>query len=278
MSKIRVTAIQRGCVYDGPGVRTTIFLKGCSLHCPWCCNPESISFAPEWFIDDSRCLRNRGMDSILCGSCIRNGGYNGIAECPVGVARPSYEDIDDITLFDRIYKDKDLYGNDGGVTFSGGEPLSHTQDIIPVLRLCVDHHINIAFETTLYVSPHNVNEVIPYTKLMIVDLKLQPEMSSVRDYVERMKENIYLLKNSSVQVLYRMVFVNSMYEERAKIFEILRSLEVKKIELLKCHNLGALKYKKLKKLNCDYTADDGKMDSFVSFLNNKNISVSLLKT
>lgn len=53
MNKIRIISIQRGCVYDGPGVRTTVFLKGCNLHCPWCCNPESINYKEEWYIDET---------------------------------------------------------------------------------------------------------------------------------------------------------------------------------------------------------------------------------
>ena len=72
-----VTSIQRSSFYDGPGIRTTVFLKGCSLQCPWCCNPESITSNPEIYFNEKKCLREKGMD---CSECIKNCPFNRIKD------------------------------------------------------------------------------------------------------------------------------------------------------------------------------------------------------
>lgn len=76
MKSLEVTNIQRGCVYDGPGVRTTVFLKGCSLCCPWCCNPETITREDAFYIDNSKCLKYQGISSSICNACEKYGGEN----------------------------------------------------------------------------------------------------------------------------------------------------------------------------------------------------------
>ena len=86
MKQLEVTAIQRGCVYDGMGVRTTVFLKGCPFSCPWCCNPETLYSSPLFFIDNQKCIKEKGLSSSLCRKCIRNGGFDTLECCPFGVS------------------------------------------------------------------------------------------------------------------------------------------------------------------------------------------------
>lgn len=277
MNKLRVSAIQRGCVYDGPGVRTTVFLKGCTLHCPWCCNPENISKEQEWFIDESKCLKNKGIDSVLCISCERNGGDNAIVKCPFSISEPVSSDLESSELMLQIEKDKDVFGGDGGVTFSGGEPLVQSYELIPVLQECKKQDIKIAFETTLFAGKKNVERVIPFTDVMIVDLKLQPEQSNIPNYLSRISENLSLIKAQNIKVIYRMVFVNSMMQAKESIYKQLKSFDVENIELLKCHNLGAKKYGKLNMESEDFTADENSFQEFSAYLQSKQIKVSELK-
>ena len=105
--KVRVSNIQRFSLHDGPGIRTTVFLKGCNLRCPWCSNPENIDFEPTKYINEN--TKEQGIFG---------------------------KDIEMSELFEEIMKDKQYYNmNDGGVTFSGGEPLLQIKVIEPLLKL-----------------------------------------------------------------------------------------------------------------------------------------------
>ena len=118
---VRITNIQHFSLDDGPGIRTTIFLKGCNLTCPWCCNPENINFEIENYI------HNNQKESF---------GY----------------DIPLEELEKEILKDEVFYSeNDGGVTFSGGEPLLQIKELEPLLKSLRSKNINICFETALCV-------------------------------------------------------------------------------------------------------------------------------
>ena len=213
MNKIRITSIQRGCVYDGPGVRTTVFLKGCSLHCPWCCNPETISQSQQWFCDDSKCLVKNGMKSNLCQNCIRCGGESKEQNCPFGVLTPVSDEIEAKQLVELLLKDKELYGESGGVTFSGGEPLLQAEVLLPVLQVLRKADVNIAFESTLFVPSKKLEIILSQTNTMIVDLKLQREQGNIPIYLSRVRENLELLNEYEINILYRLVFVNSLVED-----------------------------------------------------------------
>lgn len=277
MNKIRITSIQRGCVYDGPGVRTTVFLKGCSLHCPWCCNPETISQKQQWFCDDSKCLLKNGIESNLCQNCIRCGGESKEQNCPFGVLTPVSEEIGAKQLIELLLKDKELYGESGGVTFSGGEPLLQAEDLLPVLQVLGKADVNIAFESTLYAPSKKLMIILSQANTMIVDLKLQREQGSIPAYLSKISVNLELLNEYDINIQYRLVFVDSLIDDKEKVIDQLSCLGVKRIELLKCHNLGSKKYQKLKMKNVDYTADENLMQKFASFLSSRNIEVNILK-
>ena len=103
-----VTNIQHFCLHDGDGIRTTVFLKGCSLRCPWCANPENINMNIEKYVEK---LNNKEIE--------KNYGFN--------------ITIDE--LYSEIVKDKNFYSNGGGVTFSGGEPILQINELEDLLIL-----------------------------------------------------------------------------------------------------------------------------------------------
>ena len=180
-------------------------------------------------------------------------------------------------MFQQIEKDKELFGKSGGVTFSGGEPLIQANALLPVLEMCKKHNVNIAFETTLYVGKKNIAAVIPYADIMIVDLKLQPEQGDIPNYMNSISENLDLIKKQGINVFYRLVFVNSLMPIKEKICKQLKSLGVEKIELLKCHHLGARKYEKLNKKSVDFTADERLFQNFSEYLQSVQLKVTQLK-
>lgn len=276
MRQLRVTNIQRGCVFDGPGVRTTVFLKGCFLCCPWCCNPEAISFDEQWFVEDSKCLARQGVDSVLCKDCERLGGIRHQTECPFGVAEPVSEDYSIDDLYRIIIKDVSLFSDTGGgVTFSGGEPLLQAKSLQPLLVLLKSSNIGIVFETTLMAPTDNLRLTLPYIDSLLVDLKLQPQMK-LDDiaYIEQIKHHLSLVNHK--QVAFRMVFVDEIIASRQSVLEILHELGVNKLELLLCHNLGQKKYERLNLPNADFSASRNLADEFTDYMTANEIKTKLL--
>lgn len=276
MKLLRVTNIQRGCVYDGPGVRTTVFLKGCSLHCPWCCNPETISFDEQWFIDDEKCLFLQGQLSNLCEECERVRGSRSVYECPFGIAEITYKDYSADELFDILIKDILYYEEtNGGVTFSGGEPILQASELVDLLVKLKQNSISVTFETTLAVNEANLKLIIPYSNLFIVDLKLQPQMLlGNQTYLNQIRKKLDLLSDKQLQ--FRMVFVNEVLDKKYEILTSLKNLNIKNIEVLLCHNLGQKKYHKLFSQCVDYSSDKIKAKEFCDFIGENKIHSTLL--
>lgn len=277
MKLLRITSIQRGCVFDGPGVRTTLFLKGCTLQCPWCCNPETISSAEQYFIDDDKCLFRKGINSAFCELCERIDGSRSILLCPFGVVEKVSKDYYTADLIKILLKDISLFkGTNGGITFSGGEPLLQADALIPLLKRLKERDVHIAFETTLTVPERLLLLILPYSDLFIVDLKLQPQMYLYKDeYLSLVKKMISLL--SGKQILYRMVFVNQMNSVRYSVLSRLSFLKIESVELLLCHNLGKRKYQKLLKKDVDFSASKSEAEQFAFFLKENDIDSMIYK-
>ncbi len=276
MQLLKVTSIQRGCVYDGRGVRTTVFLKGCSLHCPWCCNPETISTDNEIFIDESKCLKNQRMQGRFCRSCERCGGEMPITACPLGVGENTVKYHTPEELYEILIKDIGLFAQTGGgVTFSGGEPLLQAEELIPLLQKLKQENIDVVFETTLVAPTDALIRVLPYADGFIVDFKLQPQMKLYDTiYLRRIKAHYALLNGK--RITNRLVFVNELAAHREQVVSVLRELGIERIELLLCHDLGAKKYEKLGLAHTDCSADKKLIIQFNNYLKSKNIKASLL--
>ena len=243
---IRVTSIQRGCVYDGPGVRTTVFLKGCYLSCPWCCNPETINFDKEQFFVKN--LDKCG-SSPICKSCELKGGSRKKSNCPFGVYEPTFRDYEVTELYNILAKDKSLFvDSGGGVTFSGGEPLLQAEAILPLIQLLKNSGIHVALETSLYAPTVNFLRVAVNIDYWIVDVKFQ------FGFISRLENNLYLkdfssdlkhLQDSNSKVMYRMVYSHQAFNRIDDIVRRLIDYRINSIEILACHNLGSNKYEKL---------------------------------
>lgn len=276
--KIRVSAIQRLCLQDGPGVRTTVFLKGCYLACPWCCNPETIHFYDSsLFCKDSTLCGN----SSLCKLCEVFQGKRKRADCPLGAYSKTFEDYEVQDLYTLLLRDKSLYDQGGGITFSGGEPLMQAEQLLPLLNLLHADGIHIAVESSLYAPRLNFEKIKPFIDYWLVDVKFQFGFIS---YLEKNKFLSDFTENLSdvqqcipAKYVVRMVISQQAISQKNVILERLLKYGIKEIELLPCHQLAENKYKQLGDKPPVYCAPQKEdLDILVATLETKNIKSKVL--
>lgn len=230
MTKGIVTDIQRASVHDGPGLRTTVFFKGCPLNCKWCHNPECISFEKQILQYPEKC--------IGCGMCDK-GCFSG-AKVLCGKEMTPEEILKEILL------DKPYYASDGGVTFSGGEPFAQREVLEETIDLAKENGINCAVETSLVYFDERIFSKLD---LVMADLKiwddgLHKKYTGVSNKV--IIENFKKLNSLGVPIIARTPIVPETEQGIPQISAFLKGLEnVKQYELLPFHPLGETKRKAL---------------------------------
>lgn len=274
-----VMEIEKFAIHDGPGIRSTIFLQGCPLHCPWCANPESQQINTHLMYNSKKCVK--------CGTCVKNCPQKAITvengqlnfdrkkcitcktckeNCPADAIsfigeRKSIEEV-----MESILRDKNYYEESGGgVTFSGGEPFVQFDFLINVLKKCKEYNINTAIETTGDTSWSNIEMVLPYVDLFLYDMKHSVpekiiEITGGNGY--RIQENLVkLAKEDPNKIIIRVPVIPGFnyYDNVIKdIINMALQLKIPEVNLLPYHNLGASKYDQLGK---EYTLKDVKMMS-----------------
>lgn len=252
--KVRLTNIQRFCLNDGPGIRTTVFLKGCNLRCPWCANPENMKFDREVYENKSK----KGIYGI---------------------------DMDDADLFNEIIKDKSYFlQSGGGVTFSGGEALLQSKVLLPLLIKLKEEGINVCFETALMVPTELVREIISYVDLFIVDIKILDKDKArevLKGDIQLYYDNLELLKSMKKDIIFRIPLVKGYTINDGnieKIIELLSQFVGYKVEIFKIHNLAESKYASLglemKKLEL---VSDNEINKLSKRLSELGINVEIIR-
>ena len=193
--------IKRTSTVDGPGVRTTVFLKGCNLNCFWCHNPEGKHREAEraWF--EEKCL--------LCGTCRREGmtDTDQVEQCPAQAWKYYGTLYSEDELFKILSADRDFYlATGGGVTFSGGECMLYPAFVSRMAKRCREQGISVAIDTAGNVPYAHFEQVLPHTDLFLYDIKcLDDELHRRGTGVgnKRILENLAKLRKTGKSILIR---------------------------------------------------------------------------
>jgi len=257
--------IQRYSIHDGPGIRTTVFLKGCPLNCWWCQNPESQLSGREMVFWEDRCIGCGACSTIcpsgaiqikngipvtekekciLCGKCIE--------KCPALAREMIGKKITAEEIIKEVEKDLVFYEESGGgVTFSGGEPLEQPEFLEELLNACQKKKIHTAVDTSGYVSWEILNKISSKVDLFLYDLKI---MDSKRHKKYTGVSNELILENlKKLSSVHNNIFVrfpvipgiNDDYQNIKEMGEFLSSLKVTQVNLLPYHYIGVDKYRRL---------------------------------
>ena len=183
--QIPIVSIRRLTIHDGPGIRDTVFVKGCPLHCIWCHNPESVSAHPQLLYHEMLCS-NCGECVRLCPQNVHTFDVNGkhllarakclsCGKCAENCLSDALElcgkmmSIDDV--LSCVLRDRDFFTPEGGVTVSGGEPALYPEFVSTLFKRLKENGIHTALDTCGAVDFENFKEILPYTDLVLFDLK-----------------------------------------------------------------------------------------------------------
>lgn len=270
--KASIFNIQKFSIHDGPGIRTTVFFKGCPLQCIWCHNPESQNSGKEILYDKNKCT--------LCGSCIKICQNNAIeikdndlemnmdkctfcGDCTVScinsarqIAGKEYT-MDEVMK--EVLKDRVFYKNSkGGVTLSGGEPLIYAAFVEELLMKLKKENIHTAVDTCGAVDFKVLERISEYTDLFLYDIKSTDEEKHIL-YTGVSNKNIIenLIKLSKIHnnINLRLPIIEGINADENHIFEILKLIKntnIKKINLLPYHDIAMHKYEKLGRKYYEY--------------------------
>ncbi len=267
--------IQKFSVHDGPGIRTTVFLKGCPLQCLWCSNPESQSFLPELLVRDINCkgcgacaaacpqkvisitkITGRIIDRQKCDQClicVQSCLYGSLNQCG------QYRSVKEV--LDEVLQDKIFYKNSGGgVTISGGEPLSQGKFVGELLACCKTEGLHTTLETAGHGSWKEMEKVLSFVDLILFDIKHLD--SDLHQKTTGIKNNILLenLHNAAAtnNIWLRVPLIagfNDSAEHIKKIAALGKEIHAQKISLLPYHEGGK---SKCQQLGTPYGFPDGK--------------------
>ena len=258
MHRLPVTKIQKFCTGDGPGIRTTVFLKGCPLRCVWCHNPETQSAGQEFFYTEKFC--------VSCGDCVAvcPTGAHGSAEgrhmldrskcvgcmqCVPSCVSTALEGCSAPLTLEEIYaegmKDKAFYGRSGGVTISGGEPMLYAEGVAELFRMFRAAGVHTAMETCGFFEREKLGAVLPVTDLFLWDIKDTNDERHRKNTgvsFEKIHENLRAADAMGAKTILRCILIRGINAEQGHLEEIARlygSLKnCRGVELLPYHTYG----------------------------------------
>jgi pyruvate formate lyase activating enzyme len=256
--------LMRFSLHDGPGIRTTVFLKGCPLRCSWCHNPESQARKEDVIYYDERCLH--------CGDCV--------AVCPHGALTGGSQPIHDPQLcqlcgvcveacsssarrivgrsmtvqqvMTELLKDEVFFDESrGGVTISGGEPLFQAEFTLALLAACKARRLHTVLDTCGFAPPEVLSRAAQHVDLFHYDLKLMDserhfQATGVRNGM--ILDNLIMLAESGSKIIIRVPVIPGINDDSDNFTEMsafLAQLGLRRIDLLPYHRMGSEKYRRL---------------------------------
>lgn len=253
MSQLTATIfdIERSSFVDGPGIRTTVFFKGCNLRCAWCHNPESQARAPQMLFYQNKCTGcgtcrqkcpNAQAFCDLCGTCT--------LYCPAHAREICGREYTLDEVLCEVKKDKRFYeSSGGGVTFSGGECMLQVEFLAKLLRLCKQNGIHTAVDTAGHVPYASFEKILPDTDLFLYDVKcfdsdLHKAYTGVGN--EQILENLARLLRSGKPIRIRIPIIPGVNDTEEEMQRIKAFLDLhgrpERVELLAYHAMGEHKY------------------------------------
>lgn len=265
MEKGLIFNIQKFSIHDGPGIRTTVFLKGCPLTCKWCSNPESQFDKVQILYDVKKCVN--------CNTCVHTCDQNAISmidqriqidtnkcigclqcvhNCPNQALsyEGEYKSIEEIVS--TCLQDKDFYEeSNGGVTISGGEGMSQPIFLKELIKALKKHNIHVAIETTGYIKKEIFQEIAPLFDLLLFDVKHYDSEAHYRGtkvHNELILSNLTWAIQKGIDVLPRIPVIpdfNASLEDAKGLADTLIKAGATKVQLLPFHQFGEKKYELL---------------------------------
>ncbi|MFZ7101816.1 MAG: glycyl-radical enzyme activating protein [Peptococcaceae bacterium] len=247
--------IQRFSIHDGPGIRTTVFLKGCPLNCWWCHNPESqavslhLNLWADRCINCGECIRvcaNKD-HCILCGKCVES--------CPAAARELIGKQVSVTEVLREIKKDLIFFDESGGgVTFSGGEPLMQPVFLENLLEECRREHIHTAVDTSGFAPWETVLKISRYTDLFLYDLKHINDLDHQR-YTgvsnALILANLKKLSMLKKRIIVRIPLIPGINDAEGiirQMGEFIAGLKIKEVNVLPYHDTARDKYTRLAKV------------------------------
>lgn len=264
MEKVYISEIQKFCVHDGPGIRTTVFFQGCPLHCKWCQNPETLSLKPVILYDKNLCagcqaclnacknaaislsqeegiLTNK-QDCILCGDCTK--------ECFFLSRKLSSKPMSVEEVYESVMKDQVVFRKSGGgITLSGGEPLLNPKFCMELLKKIKFDNISTAVETAGFLPQKDLMEVAEYVDTFLFDMKLLDEKkhtfyTGVSNHM--IISNLKALTDIHNNVVIRIPLIPGVNDDDAEFSSMIGFItslrHVNSVHILPFHHLGSNKY------------------------------------
>lgn len=251
--------IQRNSLNDGPGIRTTVFLKGCALNCLWCHNRESIDIKPLLRFYPDKCqnclecvtacnvdahLDLNGKHAVDFARCVQN--WDCIQVCPSGALAKTGEKMSTEEIMEILLKDKDYFDRSGGgVTLSGGEPMIQYEFSKSLLAECHAQGFHTCLDTTGYTPWERLKFMMPFTDLFLydykeTDLERHKEFTGVDNLLIR--ENLSMLNEAGAGIILRCPVIPGLNDNEEHLGEIARlSREykaIREVHILPYHTLG----------------------------------------
>ena len=269
---IRISNIEKFATHDGPGIRTTVFLKGCFLHCPWCANPETWKSEPVLMHDAKKCVEcktcmhvcERGAisfpfqwDMDKCIYCKKCENY-----CLQDAISFTGKDMEINEVVKEVLKDKDYFDqSNGGITISGGEPFMQLDAFLELIKQCKINGLHVAVVTTGNYCLDTLKEALPYIDLFLMDLK-HLDAQKLKDItggnLDLILNNFkYLAQHCPNKVIVRMPVIPRFNDDICEdVIRFCANLKLSEVNLLPFHTMGKSKWNQLNK---EFMYDKDKM-------------------
>ena len=269
---IRISNIEKFATHDGPGIRTTVFLKGCFLHCPWCANPETWKSEPVLMHDAKKCVECKTCmhvcehgaisfpfqwDMDKCIYCKKCENY-----CLQDAISFAGKDMEINEVIKEVLKDKDYFDqSNGGITISGGEPFMQLDAFLELIKQCKNNGLHVAVETTGNYCLDTLKEALPYIDLFLMDLK-HLDAQKLKDItggnLDLILNNFkYLAQHCPNKVIVRMPVIPRFNDDICEdVIRFCANLKLSEVNLLPFHTMGKSKWNQLNK---EFMYDKDKM-------------------